>query len=313
MNCFQRFHNLLLFVFSILSLSPCFAGNYSGGNGSPDNPFQIATTEDLNDIDNHPNDWSKHFMLTNDIDLAAYTYNMAVIAPDVDPPRAFDGTFNGNYYSIRNLSIDTEGENNNALGLFGLVNNAEIKNLTLENINIRGGVDSKYVGSLLGFSIDCSIRNCHVNGNINLCKSYIGILTGLCSGIQIQNCSAVGNITSAEMSWYIGGLAGKCDSDSSIQNSYTEVSIVADNTSSAGGFIGSIHDVNIIDCYSTGIVNANSNAGGLVGHNASSNISDCFSHCSVYVKDEVAGGLVGLNKADITSCFATGDVIGSGA
>ena len=58
---------LLITIFS-LSL-PAYA-QYSGGTGEPNDPYQIATAEDLMLLGETPEDYDKHFILTADIDLA---------------------------------------------------------------------------------------------------------------------------------------------------------------------------------------------------------------------------------------------------
>jgi len=42
---------------------------YSGGTGEPNDPYQIATAEDLMLLGDSPEDYDKHFILTADIDL----------------------------------------------------------------------------------------------------------------------------------------------------------------------------------------------------------------------------------------------------
>ena len=42
---------------------------YCGGSGTSDDPFQIATAQDLLELGNDPNNHDKHFILTEDIDL----------------------------------------------------------------------------------------------------------------------------------------------------------------------------------------------------------------------------------------------------
>ncbi|HEC03431.1 MAG TPA: rhodanese-like domain-containing protein, partial [Phycisphaerales bacterium] len=42
---------------------------YSGGAGTPEDPYQIATAADLIALGEDPNDYDKHFILTADIDL----------------------------------------------------------------------------------------------------------------------------------------------------------------------------------------------------------------------------------------------------
>lgn len=50
----------------------CFGGGYSGGTGEPRSPFRIATAVDLNSIGEDINDWDKHFVLVEDINLLGY-------------------------------------------------------------------------------------------------------------------------------------------------------------------------------------------------------------------------------------------------
>ncbi len=42
---------------------------YGGGTGEPNDPYQIATAEDLMLLGESPEDYDKHFILTADIDL----------------------------------------------------------------------------------------------------------------------------------------------------------------------------------------------------------------------------------------------------
>lgn len=61
---------------------PAMAGTYSGGTGDPNDPYQIATVQDLIALGETPEDYDKHFILTADIDLSDYTFDRAVIAWD---------------------------------------------------------------------------------------------------------------------------------------------------------------------------------------------------------------------------------------
>jgi hypothetical protein len=80
---------------------------YFGGNGTLQVPYLIATPEDLVALSQNTADYDKHFLLLNDIDLAGYIFDQAVIAPSQDSPframhegDAFFGTINGNGYVI---------------------------------------------------------------------------------------------------------------------------------------------------------------------------------------------------------------------
>lgn len=67
----------------ILFLSPNLWA-YSGGTGTPEDPFQIATTQGLIDLGQTPDDYDKSFVLTADIDLQDFSFIRAVIAPDMN-------------------------------------------------------------------------------------------------------------------------------------------------------------------------------------------------------------------------------------
>ena len=54
--------------------------SYSGGSGTEDDPYQIATAADLIELGNDPCNYDKYFILTADIDLSGYSFNRPVIA-----------------------------------------------------------------------------------------------------------------------------------------------------------------------------------------------------------------------------------------
>ncbi|MHC4537556.1 MAG: hypothetical protein ACYS6K_26785 [Planctomycetota bacterium] len=81
---------------------------YSGGTGEPNDPYLIATAEDLMLLGESPEDYDKHFILTADIDLDPNlpdrkVFDKAVIAPSRDT--SFTGVFDGNGHTISRLSI----------------------------------------------------------------------------------------------------------------------------------------------------------------------------------------------------------------
>ena len=57
-----------------LLIAVCLVGiptyaKYGGGSGTADDPYLIATAEDLIALGDDPNDYNKHFIMTDDIDL----------------------------------------------------------------------------------------------------------------------------------------------------------------------------------------------------------------------------------------------------
>jgi hypothetical protein len=53
-------------------------GQYSGGPGEPNDPYQIATAEDLILLGDSPEDYDEQFILTADIDLSQYPYDLGL-------------------------------------------------------------------------------------------------------------------------------------------------------------------------------------------------------------------------------------------
>ena len=59
-------------VIGVLGLGSLASARYAGGTGTASDPFVIATAAHLNEIGTYPDDWDKHFILINDIDLSGY-------------------------------------------------------------------------------------------------------------------------------------------------------------------------------------------------------------------------------------------------
>ena len=87
---------------------------------------------------------SESFILANDIDMSELgTRSDSIIGG------LFQGQFDGNGYSIKNLSIDTNWATVHNIGLFSQIDGAAavMKNVALENANIQA-LGSNYVGGL---------------------------------------------------------------------------------------------------------------------------------------------------------------------
>ncbi len=145
----------------ILFASVNALGQYSGGIGTADDPYQIATAADLIALGETPDDYDKHFIMTADIDLdpnlpGGRVFDRAVIAPDVNDTvtgggwHVFDGSqftgkFDGNDCIIHNLHV----LGRSYLGLFGtLGSGARVSNLDLVAVDVNG--TGHYIGGLVG-------------------------------------------------------------------------------------------------------------------------------------------------------------------
>jgi len=270
---------LLVTLTTCLLVLPAHA-KYSGGSGTAQDPYQIATAADLIALGETPEDYDKHFLLTADIDLdpnlpGRKVFDKAVIAPEGAKP--FAGIVNGNGHTISHLTIKGGGH----LGLFGSVGApARISNLGLEAVEVSG--IGNYVGGLVGDNYNGAIISASYS-----CGSVSG--TG----------------------YWVGGLVGCNAQLGSISLSHSTGSV--SGTSSVGGLAGSNSDGSVIQCYSTGVVSGGSCVGGLVGSVSSSRrmatVTNCYSAGAVRGGSQV-GGLVGLNCGAVTHSYSTGGVSG---
>ena len=246
---------MLVFLLSFSILPNSGLAKYSGGTGDVNDPYQIATVADLLALRADTNDYGKNFALTADIDLAAYTFTTAVIAPDGNNSNyefdgiAFTGVFDGAGHKIINLTVDTDGAGNECLGLFGAIALGEVKNLGLENVSIASGNNSWCLGGLAGWN-NGAISNCYSTGTVtsgsdSMC---LGGLVGLNYWGTISNCFATGIVTSGNGSSFLGGLAGY-NYFGTISNCFSTGTVTSGNDSLyLGGLVGG-NDGTINSCY----------------------------------------------------------------
>jgi len=100
------------------------------GDGTSDNPYQIATLENLYWITTNSSSWNKHFIQTADIDASETadwcTGGWLPIGDNITTAiQVFSGTYDGQGYTISGLHI-TNNPSYMAFGLFGTINAATI-------------------------------------------------------------------------------------------------------------------------------------------------------------------------------------------
>jgi hypothetical protein len=274
----------------LLTLVASASAKYSGGTGSPNDPYQIVTASDLMLLGNSPDDYGKHFIVTADIDLAPTlpgrkVFDKAVIAPHAGPfgwpfsGPPFAGVFDGGDHTISNLTIT----GTRCAGLLGqLASGAEVKNVRLVGANVVGS--DGYTGGLVGLvgSAGAAVTNCSCEGIIRG-HSYIGGLVGY-GGARITRCSSSGTVEGSK--WSIGGLVGY--SCGYIQQCYSTATV--SGASWVGGLVGENANT-VTECYSTGPVRGNSSVGGLVGYDYPySQANQCFWDTQTSSRTWSAGG-----------------------
>jgi len=229
---------------------------FAAGTGTADDPYLINSPQLLDKMRNY---LSAHFRLACDLDLNIAPYNAeAGWVPIGDYNRPLTGSFGGAGHTVSNLYINTT---NDDAGLFAKVQNANIKNLLLADVDIKG---SNYVGGITGRSDNSQVSNCSVQGMIQGTGDNIGGLIGFSfNSSSLHNsyatCSVIGSI-------HVGGLIGRSGAGSGtvrIENCFTAV--IVNGTNNVGGLAGYSYGLQINNSYAVGKITGATNAGGAIG------------------------------------------------
>ncbi len=182
--------------------------------------------------------------LMNDIDMTGVTNYVpigSVVSFSYDSAemsaRGYEGTFDGNGYTIRNLTFNPAAENATA-GVFGQVNGT-VKNLTVENFtfNKQSTTDGRF-GAVAGIVAPGGvIENCKVSSvTINANNKIAGGVAGCNYAGTIKNCIAL-DVTISAYSQRGGCIVGDNQNDGteeggnllkgSVENCYTDGAQIA--------------------------------------------------------------------------------------
>ena len=170
-------------------------------------------------LENNP----KTVTLDGDIDLYREDANGEAICFEpigsYRQDKAFCGTFDGNGHTIYNLNQNTWALDNGyyygdlGLGLFGAVENATIKNLTIDGANISG--ESAMCGTVAAAAFgNCLFENITVkNSNVADYQYYAGGIVGWASGDHVYKNCVVEESTTIAAQWgdfdnSVGGVIG---------------------------------------------------------------------------------------------------------
>ena len=258
--------------------------------------YSISTADELSKLAAMTNNGligeNTEFVLANDIDLSAYSTGEGW-TPIGSPSKSFTATFDGNGHVISKLYINRPSSGS-ALGLFGQVDSAEIKNIGLENVSVTGR--ELFIGGLLGLGLnDTMITNCYVTGSVNG-GSYTGGMAGGSDG-TIINSYATGSVTGTS---YLGGLLGRSAVSITITNCYSTGNVTGSGLGQCvGGLLGQAKEATISNSYATGSVTGRMSVGGLLGLGVKGSVINSYATGRVTGNDDV-GGLLG---------FATGTTL----
>lgn len=175
----------------------------------------------------------------------------------------FEGTFDGNDYTIYNLKISgglISYSSNCYKGLFGsCTGSAKLQNFTLMNVDVKGSMN---VAAVLGGSgvAEAAITNVHVTGSVKVYGWwYVGGILGKRYS-QISGCSVIGdspetsyvklgiyNDGSGDSAGYVGGIVGFMgEGNQKITDCTIKNLLVQGNDNGVGGVSGILHHGNTI-------------------------------------------------------------------
>lgn len=313
--------------------------------------FEISTAAQFRGISKLISDKTTMFQrctikLSNDIDLENKDYTP--IGTGVDQNSTFQGIFNGQGHTIKNISYSNDYPYNNQpssyTGLFKALigsedNIIEIKNLTLENISIsikctgqlgRPNSTDKGVGALFGEGAFVNISNCHVkNANIYYDNGNVGGLFGAISNDSVVSDCSVSETTVISDGANIGLLGGKIAEGAKCSINDVTVGgtvkfgdkLLFGGGYRAGGIIGQIKSsgdksttVNNAQTLEGTTVEASSYAGGIVG--ASQNnvtLNNCINRADVTATSNNVAGISSFlaGNLNISNCINMGHITGA--
>ena len=262
------------------------ADAFDSGSGTKDDPYKIATAEQLallaKDVNSGVGDKThtkEYFILTADIDLSAHVWTpLGYETYGGGSAQSFMGFFDGNGKKITGLYVDERGKNKSA-GLFGCISvtgsDPVIQNLTVDGTVFAGdSTDSdneNYGAGILIGTITVSggsnveygvIKDCNVSGTVSSAMCAGG-LVGDANYTHFENCTADVKVEGHCIS---GGFVGQ-----TYNSRFTDCVAKGNVTSkgwSTGGFAGILfYETTVTHCAAYGNVEANDwHLGGFVGY-----------------------------------------------
>ena len=245
----------LLMVVTTLSAMP-FAAHALDGEGTAKKPYKIGTAAELKEFRDLVNDGQRDIcaVLTADIDL-----NNEEWTPIGDGTyyKRFNGTFDGQSYTVSGLNVNITSDNDVFAGLFGGIGS----NGTVQNLTVRGTISGAITDGITGFRNayaggiaarnDGAVINCCCNVAVTAQGGYFACAGGLVGANYafVTNCRHSESVTagSSGTSTYCGGIVGiDSGTNNVIENCYNTGNIKGVNNGDG------VSDVGGIDGYSIG-------------------------------------------------------------
>ncbi|MCH8535685.1 MAG: hypothetical protein LAT51_11495, partial [Flavobacteriaceae bacterium] len=298
------------------------------GEGTEANPYEIANLGNLIWLANNDEEWDKFYIQVANIDLSetlefecpGENDSFQIIA-QLDT-EAFTGNYNGQEFSIQNLTLSEAG---NRIGFFGTLDGATLENLEFTSANVTGNSN---VGVLAGIALNSTISDVTIDGaiaqneetglenigglagtiedsvlssiTIDIDLSSEGINSGGVAGSvnnsTLTDLSVAGNIAGNNQT---GGVAGFIENETSIDEANVSAVISAsDNSVDIGGIVGQLISSSVANSSLTTAINLSivSNLGGIAGNSTNSEITENTNSAEITGANFV-GGIVGVGSS----------------
>ena len=319
-------------------------GFFSGGDGSEDNPYQIATEEDFENLAayilDETADGPAGFIADNGTFFGSagahylQTANLDFEGVDLTPigtsDKPFCGIYDGGEKTMSNIVIDVHNTSAQFTGPFGYVEQGEIRKVNISSAEIAGDAS---VGGIAGGIMNATVTDCTViQSVIQGDAANVGGIVGRTYGGTISNCSITG-VTVSEYETAAGnnygGIVGYGNNNNvlTIENCHVDATSSIHNNNNkgqVGGIIGGCGIPNAADFTVTGCTNAatisggtGGSVGGIIGTMANGVVSNCSNIGSITSGGNLAGGIAGrvTGGGELYACWsdATVTAIGSQA
>lgn len=191
-----KFKTAILVLALFMAAAPCAVLQAEESEEAPAESVEINTCEELLQIGQNP---QGSYILMNDIDMAGILWE----------PVDFEGVFDGGGHTLLNLTVtnigagqaDTYDGNYKVYetcfaGLFSTLKEAEVRNVDLVNLQIEVETDVPcFIGGIAGYSENSVIKNCHIQGRLEL-RAHdrmfgVGGIVGFGNGLIEQTAAEV--------------------------------------------------------------------------------------------------------------------------
>ena len=316
---------------------------YAGGDGTEENPYQIATSQQLALLAYQTNNemgGDAYYVLTQNLSLKncsgenIHWIPIGIHTHDKnDNIHYFKGHFDGGGHTIYGMYQNFESGLDYFGGLFGCTDGAEIKNVHMSYCSINGV--GGYVGSVVGFAgrtdvlnctaYDCYIRSTGAEADAGGIVGYAGVPIGAYENDEhvsrISNCKITA--VTVESSYSAGGIVGNVNNGATYHARYLISNCSTNNEQyfhvkgmRVGGIVGGMNFCTLEGCVSKTIVYGTVMVygytlcvGGIAGSMLScGEITNSYNRGNVITDYGYAGGIVGFSMGDVHNVYNTGEI-----